>query len=203
MFSCSSFCVVNCPLSPRQYETLSTSSKEEIQALRAQLEEQKERTRKEVQEAQRHGSDAKSELERNSLNLRRLEEEVRVRILSRVKEEHSAASLFLITVYLFAQMSRQKKELLLACEERDNHQLDKELLTNRLRHLEGEVEAGKNSLSEKAREVRILEVRSHRFLLLETDVMTEPKPSFLLQIKHNSEQRCHDTFCRTINCCDK
>lgn len=56
-------------------------------------------------------------------------------------------------------MSRQKKELLLACEERDNHQLDKELLTNRLRHLEGEVEAGKSSHNEKAREIRILEVR--------------------------------------------
>lgn len=56
-------------------------------------------------------------------------------------------------------MSRQKRELQLACEERDNHQLDKELLTNRLRHLEGELEAGKNSLSEKAREIRILEVR--------------------------------------------
>lgn len=55
-------------------------------------------------------------------------------------------------------MLRQKKELQLACEERDNHQLDKELLTNRLRHLEGEAEASKNSLNEKAREIRILEV---------------------------------------------
>lgn len=55
-------------------------------------------------------------------------------------------------------MLRQKKELQLACEERDNHQLDKELLTNRLRHLEGEVETSKNSLNEKTREIRILEV---------------------------------------------
>lgn len=43
-------------------------------------------------------------------------------------------------------------------EERDNHQLDKELLSNRLRHLEGEMEANKNSYNEKAREIRILEV---------------------------------------------
>lgn len=56
-------------------------------------------------------------------------------------------------------MSRQKKELLLACEERDNHQLDKELLSNRLRHLEGEMEASKNGFSEKTREIRILEVK--------------------------------------------
>lgn len=45
------------------------------------------------------------------------------------------------------------------CEERDNHMLDKELLTNRLRHLEGEVETSKNSLNEKTREIRISEVR--------------------------------------------
>lgn len=56
-------------------------------------------------------------------------------------------------------MSRLKKELLLACEERDNHQLDKELLTNRLRHLEGELETSKNSQNERIREVRLLEVR--------------------------------------------
>lgn len=44
-------------------------------------------------------------------------------------------------------------------EERDNHQLDKELLSNRLRHLEGELETSKNSYNEKTREIRILEVR--------------------------------------------
>lgn len=48
---------------------------------------------------------------------------------------------------------------MLVCEERDNHQLDKELLTNRLRHLEGEMEASKSGHNEKTREVRILEVR--------------------------------------------
>lgn len=57
------------------------------------------------------------------------------------------------------QMSRLKKELMLACEERDNHQLDKELLTNRLRHLEEELEASKNSVNEKTRESRLLEVK--------------------------------------------
>lgn len=60
---------------------------------------------------------------------------------------------------LLNQMSRQKKELMLACEERDNHQLDKELLTNRLRHLEQELEASKNSVGEKTRESRLLEVK--------------------------------------------
>lgn len=54
------------------------SSREETQALRVQLEEQRERARREMQEAQRHGSSAQSELERSHMNMRRLEEEVRV-----------------------------------------------------------------------------------------------------------------------------
>lgn len=53
---------------------------------------------------------------------------------------------------------------MLASEERDNHQLDKELLTNRLRHLEGELEASKNSYNEKTREIRMLEVTHMRLL---------------------------------------
>ncbi|MEQ2314728.1 hypothetical protein AMECASPLE_015112 [Ameca splendens] len=121
----------------KECESLNVTSKEEIQDLKVQLEEQRERTRKEVQEALRHGNDSKSELERNQLNLRRLEEE----------------------------MLRQKKEFQLACEERDNHQLDKELLTNRLRHLEGEIEASKNSHNEKTREIRILEDKLKRMEL--------------------------------------
>uniref|UniRef100_A0A667YMG3 Cingulin n=1 Tax=Myripristis murdjan TaxID=586833 RepID=A0A667YMG3_9TELE len=118
----------------KEYESLSASSRQEVQALRVQLEEQRDRARKETQEAQRHGNDAQAELERSHINLRRLEEEI----------------------------SRQKKELLLVCEERDNHQLDKELLTNRLRHLEGELETSKNSHSEKVRENRSLEDKLKR-----------------------------------------
>lgn len=57
------------------------SSREEAQALRVQLEEQRERARKEMQEAQRHGSNAQSELDRSHTNLRRLEEEVCVFVL--------------------------------------------------------------------------------------------------------------------------
>lgn len=52
------------------------SSRDEAQALRVQLEEQRERARREMQEAQRHGSSAQSELDRSHMNLKRLEEEV-------------------------------------------------------------------------------------------------------------------------------
>ncbi|CAL9705734.1 unnamed protein product [Knipowitschia caucasica] len=118
----------------KEFESLTVSSKEEVQALRVQLEEQREKARKEVQEVQRHGTDAQTELDRSQSSIRRMEEE----------------------------MSRLKKELLLACEERDNHQLDKELMMNRMRHLEGELENGKNSLNEKIREVRLLEDKLKR-----------------------------------------
>ncbi|XP_053183775.1 cingulin isoform X2 [Scomber japonicus] len=121
----------------KECESLTVSSREGTQALRVQLEEQREKARKDMQEVQRQGNEAQTELERSNLNLRRLEDE----------------------------MSRQKKELLLVCEERDNHMLDKELLTNRLRHLEGEVETSKNSLNEKAREIRILEDKLKRLEL--------------------------------------
>ncbi|KAM8734830.1 cingulin isoform 2-T2 [Acanthopagrus schlegelii] len=121
----------------KEIDSLTVSSREEAQALRVQLEEMRERARKEMQEVQRHGNDAQSELDRSHINLKRLEDE----------------------------MSRQKKELLLAIEERDNHQLDKELLTNRLRHLEGEIEASKNSHNEKTREIRILEDKLKRLEL--------------------------------------
>lgn len=77
--------LISPPLSIRllcQYESLTVSSREEVQALRVQLEEQRERARKEMQEAQRHGNDAQSELDRSHINLRRLEEEVCVFVLS-------------------------------------------------------------------------------------------------------------------------
>ncbi|KAK7886816.1 hypothetical protein WMY93_026437 [Mugilogobius chulae] len=118
----------------KEFESLVVSSKEESRALKVQLEEQREKARKDLQEVHRHGTDAQTELERSHGNVRRMEEEI----------------------------TRLKKELLLACEERDNHQLDKELLTNRLRHLEGEVESAKNSQNEKIREVRLLEDKLKR-----------------------------------------
>lgn len=46
------------------------------------MEEQRDKARKEIQEAQRNGNDAQSELDRSHVNLRRLEEEVCVFLLS-------------------------------------------------------------------------------------------------------------------------
>ncbi|XP_071251621.1 cingulin-like isoform X2 [Salvelinus alpinus] len=121
----------------KEFECLSQSSGEEVQVLRAQVEEQRERSRRETQEAQRQGNDRLVELERSQTSLKRLEEEA----------------------------SRQKKELLSVVEERDNVQLDKELLTNRLHHLEAELENSRSSLTDKSRELRSTEDKMKRLEL--------------------------------------
>lgn len=77
--------------SPCQHESLTVSSREEAQTLRVQLEEHRERARKEMQEAQRHGNGVQSELERSHINLRRLEEEVCVFVLSVCVHAYSPA----------------------------------------------------------------------------------------------------------------
>lgn len=56
------------------------------------------------------------------------------------------------------QVSRLKKELLVCSEERDSAQLDKELLSNRLKHMESELDREKSSQTDHSREMRLLEV---------------------------------------------
>lgn len=63
-------------MSPCQCESLTVSSREGTQAFRVQLEEQREKARKDMQEVQRQGNEAQTEVERSNLNLRRLEDEV-------------------------------------------------------------------------------------------------------------------------------
>lgn len=55
-------------------------------------------------------------------------------------------------------MARQKKELFSSYEDRDNALLDKELLTNRLKHLESEIETQRTTQNDRSREIRSLEV---------------------------------------------
>lgn len=50
-----------------------------------------------------------------------------------------------------------KKELLLCSEERDSAQLERDLLNNRLKHLESEFESEKSSQNDRSREIRGLE----------------------------------------------
>ncbi|XP_036448603.1 cingulin [Colossoma macropomum] len=113
----------------KEIERLSADSSQSVQLLHSQLDEQKEKWRKEQHDLQKSNKEKISELEKVHVTLRSLQEE----------------------------LSRQKKELLSCCEERDNAVLDKELLTNRLRHLEGELESQRSTYNDRSREIRSME----------------------------------------------
>lgn len=61
-------------------------------------------------------------------------------------------------IFVCFQLARQKKELFSSYEDRDNALLDKELLTNRLKHLESEIETQRTTQNDRSREIRSLEV---------------------------------------------
>ena len=63
---------------------------------------------------------------------------------------------------MFLQASRLKKDLLACAEERDGAQLERDLLSSRLKHLESELESERSSHTDRGREIRALEVRARR-----------------------------------------
>ncbi|XP_051576505.1 cingulin-like [Myxocyprinus asiaticus] len=113
----------------KEMERLSAASREELRLLQAQLDEQREKWRKEQQDSQKDTKEKLSELERAQSTIHSLQEE----------------------------MARQKKELFSCFEERDNAILDKELLINRLKHLEGEMEAHRTTQNDRSRDIRSME----------------------------------------------
>ncbi|XP_051574712.1 cingulin-like [Myxocyprinus asiaticus] len=113
----------------KEMERLSSASREDVRLLQAQLDEQKEKWRKEQQDSQKNTKEKLGELERAQSTIHSLQEE----------------------------LARQKKELFSCFEERDNAILDKELLTSRLKHLEGEMEAQRTAHNDRSRDIRSME----------------------------------------------
>ncbi|KAK1151559.1 cingulin-like [Acipenser oxyrinchus oxyrinchus] len=124
----------------KELDRMTTESRGLVTQVQAQLEEFKEKSRKDLLEAQRQGKERVTELERTQGHLHRNQEEI----------------------------SRLKQELLSCQEERDNALLDKELLTNRLQHLEGEIESKRINQDERSRNIKGLEDKIKR-LELELD----------------------------------
>ncbi|KAK6471408.1 cingulin-like [Huso huso] len=124
----------------KELDQMTAESRGLVTQVQAQLEEFKEKSRKDLLEAQRQGKERVTELERAQGHLHRNQEEI----------------------------SRLKQELLSCQEERDNALLDKELLTNRLQHLEGEIESKRRSQDERSRTVSVLQDKIKR-LELELD----------------------------------
>ncbi|XP_019957581.2 cingulin isoform X2 [Paralichthys olivaceus] len=113
----------------KEMEMMMGDSRQSVIALQTQLDDYRERSRKDLQEAQRNCKDRLTELQRSQNNLKAQQEEV----------------------------SRLKKELLVCSEERDSAQLERDLLSNRLKHLDGELESEKSTHTDRTREIRGLE----------------------------------------------
>uniref|UniRef100_A0A3P9L008 Cingulin b n=1 Tax=Oryzias latipes TaxID=8090 RepID=A0A3P9L008_ORYLA len=97
----------------KEMEMMVTDSRQSVATLQTQLDDFRERSRKELLEAQRNAKDRQAELQRAQAHLKGQQEEV----------------------------SRLKKELLTCSEDRDGAQLERDLLSNRLKHLESELES--------------------------------------------------------------
>lgn len=113
----------------KEMEFMMGDSRQSVMGLQTQLEEYRDRSRKDLLEAQRSGKDRQGELQRAQTNLKAQQDEV----------------------------SRLKKDLLACSEERDGAQLERDLLNGRLKHLEGELEGEKNTYTDRSREIRSLE----------------------------------------------
>uniref|UniRef100_A0A672Z068 Cingulin-like n=1 Tax=Sphaeramia orbicularis TaxID=375764 RepID=A0A672Z068_9TELE len=113
----------------KEMEMMMGDSRQSVAVLQSQLDDYRERSRKDLMEAQRNSKDRLAELQRAQNNLKAQQEEV----------------------------SRLKKELLVCSEERDSAQLERDLLNNRLKHLESELEAEKSTYTDRHREIRALE----------------------------------------------
>nr|AAI39881.1 Si:dkey-204a24.2 protein [Danio rerio] len=113
----------------KEMESMMGDSRQSVQVLQSQLEEFRDRSRRELQDAQRLSKDRLVELQRAQALLKTTQEEV----------------------------SRVKKELLSCTEERDSAQLDKELLSSRLKNMETELQTDRSSQTDRSREIRLLE----------------------------------------------
>ncbi|XP_019595578.2 cingulin [Rhinolophus sinicus] len=109
-------------------------SKLALQQLQAQLEDYKEKSRREVADAQRQAKEWASEAEKNSGGLSRLQDEVQ-RLRQALQESQA---------------------------DRDTARLDKELLAQRLQGLEQEAENKKRSQDDRTRQLKGLEEKVSR-----------------------------------------
>ncbi|KAL1772020.1 cingulin [Sigmodon hispidus] len=118
----------------KELEQIGDDSKLALQQLQSQMEDYKEKARREVADAQRQAKDWASEAEKNSGGLSRLQDE----------------------------LQRLRQALQTSQAERDTARLDKELLAQRLQGLEQEAESKKRTQDDKARQLKSLEEKVSR-----------------------------------------
>lgn len=113
----------------KEMEMMMGDSRQSVQALQSQLDEYRERSRRDLLDVQRSSKDRLAELQRAQVAHKSLQEEV----------------------------SRLKKDLLVCGEEKDSAQLERDLLSSRLKHLESELDTERSSHTDRGREIRALE----------------------------------------------
>ncbi|XP_073420729.1 cingulin isoform X2 [Dendrobates tinctorius] len=118
----------------RQLDSMSHESRDSLELLQAQLEEYKEKARKEMSDSQKQAKEKAAEAERLQINVNRLQEEVQ-----RLKIAH--------------QESQAEKESAV---------LDTELVSQRLQSLEQDIESKKQVQDDRSRQVKLLEDKMKR-----------------------------------------
>ncbi|XP_053134205.1 cingulin isoform X2 [Hemicordylus capensis] len=118
----------------KELDQMAEESHSALSALQSQLEEYKEKSRKEITDSQKQAKDRNAEVEKMQYNLGRLQDEV----------------------------TRLKQALQDSQAERENAVLDKELLAQRLHNLEQEVESKRRSQDDRSRQVKALEDKAKR-----------------------------------------
>ncbi|XP_045868635.1 cingulin isoform X2 [Meles meles] len=118
----------------KELEQIGNDSKQALRELQAQLEDYKEKARREVADAQRQAKEWASEAEKNSGGLSRLQDETQ----------------------------RLRQALQASQADRDTARLDKELLAQRLQGLEQEAESKKRSQDDRTRQLKGLEEKVSR-----------------------------------------
>ncbi|NXK14557.1 CING protein, partial [Herpetotheres cachinnans] len=118
----------------KELEQMTEESHSSLTVLKSQLEEFKEKSRKEITDSQKQAKDRGAEVEKMQFSMGRLQDEV----------------------------ARLKQALQDSQAERESVLLDKEVLLQRLHNLEQEMETKKRSQDDRSRHVKALEEKSKR-----------------------------------------
>ncbi|XP_044846907.1 cingulin isoform X2 [Mauremys mutica] len=118
----------------RELDQMAQESHSSLAMLQSQLEEYKEKSRKEMADSQKQAKDRSAEMEKMQFTMGRLQDEI----------------------------TRLKQALQDSQAERESAVLDKEVLAQRLQNLEQEVESKKRSQDDRSRQVKALEEKSKR-----------------------------------------
>lgn len=118
----------------RELEQMTEESNRSLAALKAQLEECKEKSRKEITDSQKQAKDRSAEVEKMQFSVGRLQDEV----------------------------TRLKQALQDSQAERDGALLERDVMLQRLRGLEEEADAKRRSQDDRSRQLKALEEKSKR-----------------------------------------